>query len=107
MTKGIEEGQVISALNAVSGGLICWTPSALVSTRGLMMKFPSGSCVSQPEFSTGLQSANVVFACVGEGWKSRVSLVLGGFLGAAPIYSNPVAGGRRHYPARLAGGGRL
>jgi hypothetical protein len=34
-------------------------------------------------------------------------LGLGGFLGAAPIYSNRVAVGLGEYIARLGGGGRL
>ena len=37
----------------------------------------------------------------------QCALGLGGFLGAAPIYSNRVAGGRRHYPVRSGGGRSL
>ncbi len=61
-----------------------------------------------PEFSTERAAARCAFF-LALPWVRNVecALGLGGFLGAAPIYSNGVAGGRRHKPARRGGGRSL
>ena len=61
----------------------------------------------QPEFSTGGNFFVYFFLALLRAANVKLHLVLGGFLGAAPIYSNRVAEGHRHYPARLGGGGSL
>ena len=89
-------------------GLISWTRRVHICSGGIMMKSPSGNCAAQVEvFHRVTRWECRFFLALSRVRKVECALVLGGFLGAAPIYSNPVAGGRRHYPARLAGGGRL
>jgi hypothetical protein len=63
---------------------------------GLAAKFSTARAVEMQFFLALERLANV-----------KWQLVLGGFLGAAPIYSQSLAGRCRHYPARLVGGGSL
>src|SRR5229473_6864127 len=89
------------------GAVHAWTQYAPVSMRAIMM-WSSGNPRPPRSFPLREKRQDVLFF-LALAWVRNVecALGLGGFLGAAPIYSNGVAGRRRHHPARRGGGRSL
>ena len=107
LQAGLKLCRTSGAREEEDGAVHAWAQCAPVCTRALMMvvlREPTPS----PEFSTEKAAARCNFFLALPGVANvECALGLGGFLGAAPIYSNRVAGARRHKPARRGGGRSL
>src|SRR5258707_8456781 len=104
LQAGLKLCRTSGAREEEDGAVLAWTQYAPVSARAPMM-WSSGNPRPPRSFVLGEKRQDVLFF-LALPWVRNVecALGLGGFLGAAPIYSNGVAGRRRHNPARRGGG---
>ena len=86
--------------------MLAWTQVEAARSRGIMIWFLGKASHPAGVFHWRMV-LDVLFACFAMVANVKCALGLGGFLEAAPIYSNGVAGGWRRYSARLGGGGSL
>src|ERR1700675_4979815 len=95
-----------STSNGYGRGVLGWAQGAAAGWRGIMIGFLGKA--STPAGVFHWRNFWMYFLLASP-WHANVecALGLGGFLEAAPIYRNGVAGGRRHYLARGDGGGGL